>query len=63
MIWFRILHVMISQYNWIECDNKGKDDDCNISKCNVCNEKSADIFQVEGEYCLECWQKRTYPNL
>jgi len=44
MIWFRFLHVMISRYNWIKCDNKGKDDnDCNVLKCNVCNNKSADI--------------------
>ncbi len=35
----------------------------NDYSCNSCNEKAADIFQAEGNYCLECWQKLTHPNL
>jgi len=35
----------------------------NISSCIACDDNPADIFQDEGNYCLDCWQKRTYPNL
>jgi len=35
----------------------------NDYSCNGCNDKAADIFQVEGNYCLDCWQKLTHPNL
>ena len=34
-----------------------------IATCHTCDEKPADIFQAEGDYCLECWQELTYPNL
>jgi hypothetical protein len=51
---------MISPYNSTTFDNEDAD---RVSICNVYNDKSADIFQVEGEYCLECWQNSTYPNL
>lgn len=54
---------MSSPYNWRAYDNQGEDADSSVSICDDCNDKSADIFQVEGEYCLDCWQKRTYPNL
>jgi hypothetical protein len=40
-----------------------KDKDGNISLCESCDNEPADIFQVEGNYCLDCWQKRTYPNI
>jgi len=30
--------------------------------CNNCKIKLAKIFQEEGDYCLECWQERTYPH-
>jgi hypothetical protein len=42
--------------NDIANNDEGNDD--NISSCNICD----DIFQVEGDYCLDCWQNRTYPN-
>jgi hypothetical protein len=42
--------------------NNDKDKDGNISWCESCDNKLADIFQVEGNYCLDCWQKRTHPN-
>lgn len=43
--------------------NSNEDTDDNISSCNICDDKPSDIFQIEGDYCLDCWQKRTYPNL
>lgn len=30
--------------------------------CNRCKSKPAEIFQVNGEYCLECWQTITHTN-
>ena len=30
--------------------------------CNSCNNK-AEIFQAEGDYCLQCWQRETHPNV
>jgi hypothetical protein len=61
MIPHLIFNVMNSPSNCITCDDK--DANSSASICNVCNGKPADIFQVEGEYCLDCWQKKTYPNL
>ena len=29
--------------------------------CDICKIRLAKIFQ-EGNYCLECWQERTYPS-
>jgi hypothetical protein len=31
--------------------------------CNNCRINVAEIFQESGEFCLHCWQERTYPNL
>jgi hypothetical protein len=31
--------------------------------CDYCEYKAADIFHAEGDYCLECWQKHTHPDL
>jgi hypothetical protein len=31
-------------------------------KCDICEIRLARIFQ-DGNYCLECWQERTYPPL
>jgi hypothetical protein len=30
--------------------------------CKECQVKPAEIFQVNGEYCLECWQDITHTN-
>ena len=30
--------------------------------CNHCQKNVAEIFQESGEFCLHCWQERTYPN-
>jgi hypothetical protein len=31
--------------------------------CNDCRDRVAEIFQVNGEYCLRCWQEKTYPDV
>lgn len=30
--------------------------------CNQCKVRPAEIFQINGEYCLECWQTITHTN-
>lgn len=30
--------------------------------CFHCHERIAEIFQVSGDYCLECWQTITHTN-
>jgi hypothetical protein len=32
-------------------------------KCNLCKDNIAKIFQESGEFCLYCWQERTYPSV
>jgi len=29
--------------------------------CNQCNNMPAEIFQENGDYCLDCWQERVHP--
>ena len=31
----------------------------NTGKCWHCNNAEAEIFQIDGEFCLNCWQERT----
>lgn len=31
--------------------------------CGFCSEEKAEIFQVTGDYCLQCWQEETHPNV
>lgn len=31
--------------------------------CDYCSKKRAEIFQVTGRYCLDCWQEETHPNV
>lgn len=31
--------------------------------CDSCTVAAAEIFQVYGNYCLECWQARTHTNV
>jgi hypothetical protein len=33
------------------------------TSCNRCQTKIAEIFQDEGDFCLNYWQERTYPNI
>jgi hypothetical protein len=30
--------------------------------CEVCHEKEAVIFHMEGDFCIECWQEKTEPD-
>ena len=30
--------------------------------CDLCKERPAEIFQVTGDYCIECWQALTHTN-
>jgi len=29
--------------------------------CNQCKNMPAEIFQENGDYCLDCWQERVHP--
>jgi len=31
-------------------------------QCIQCQYRPAEIFQINGEYCLECWQEITHTN-
>jgi hypothetical protein len=31
--------------------------------CQYCDTRPAEIFQVTGQYCLECWQELTHPEV
>lgn len=31
--------------------------------CQLCKRASAEIFQVDGDYCLECWQDKTHTSV
>lgn len=37
--------------------------DAIVAVCNHCQVNSAEIFQESGEFCLHCWQEKTYPNI
>lgn len=36
--------------------------DTDSYQCVQCHLKPAEIFQINGEYCLECWQEITHTN-
>jgi len=31
--------------------------------CDKCLVKEAELFQLTGEYCLDCWQNMTHPDI
>ena len=31
--------------------------------CEFCLQNRAEIFQVTGDYCLQCWQEETHPDV
>jgi hypothetical protein len=33
----------------------------NTTLCHQCKNMPAEIFQENGDYCLDCWQERVYP--
>ena len=35
----------------------------NNNKCSNCNNADVGIFQIDGEFCLSCWQERTEPYI
>jgi len=39
-----------------------KGDQSEVPRCNWCFKK-AEIFQVTGDYCLQCWQEETHPDV
>lgn len=34
----------------------------NKISCDICDQEAV-IFQDEGDFCLNCWQDRTEPNI
>lgn len=32
-------------------------------KCCNCNDREAEIFQISGDYCLQCWQETTHTEV
>ncbi len=35
----------------------------NMDICIKCKTKAAHIFHDSGDYCLECWQHSTHPDI
>jgi hypothetical protein len=35
----------------------------NVATCQLCENADAEIFQVDGDYCLECWQEKTHTSV
>jgi hypothetical protein len=31
--------------------------------CINCDTKKAEVYEVNGDYCLECWQRLTHPEV
>jgi len=31
--------------------------------CDKCLREKAELFQATGEYCLNCWQSMTHPDV
>jgi hypothetical protein len=48
-------------------DNKDNSEDVNIAisyaYCKRCKATLAEIFQESGDYCLDCWQEKTCPDV
>ena len=36
--------------------------DDNATLCNQCKNMQAEVFQEDGDYCLDRWQEPAYPN-
>lgn len=34
-----------------------------LARCQACGGKDAEIFSTYGEFCCECWQIRTHPDI
>ena len=48
----------------LEADSEKKEGiaGADVLVCTNCLERPAEIFQVNGEFCLECWQTITHTN-
>lgn len=31
--------------------------------CQKCGKQVAEVFQVTGDFCLQCWQDETHPDI
>lgn len=31
--------------------------------CQKCKKQFAEVFQVTGDFCLQCWQEETHPEI
>lgn len=45
-----------------EAEKKGGIAEADAQVCNQCKSRPAEIFQINGDYCLECWQTITHTN-
>jgi hypothetical protein len=45
-----------------ETEKKEEIADADAQVCDQCKSRPAEIFQVNGEFCLECWQAITHTN-
>jgi hypothetical protein len=46
-------------------DQAGKNqviEHASVHLCKECQLRPAEIFQINGDYCLECWQIITHTN-
>jgi len=34
-----------------------------VSACQKCKKEVAEVFQVTGDFCLQCWQDETHPDI
>ncbi|MEO9362996.1 MAG: hypothetical protein ABI348_03755 [Nitrososphaera sp.] len=41
----------------------GRPQELGALNCEHCSQRRAEIFQVTGDYCLQCWQDETHPNV
>jgi hypothetical protein len=54
----------VQSYNFIKCKARPLHmSRNNHTKCNRCKTNQVEIIQESGEFYLNCWQERTYPNV
>jgi hypothetical protein len=44
-------------------NNSNTDDGTYVLLCQKCRKQAAEIFQVTGDFCLQCWQMATHPDV
>jgi protein-arginine kinase activator protein McsA len=45
-----------------EAKKKKEIEDSDAYVCHECQVRPAEIFQINGDYCLDCWQAITHTN-